>query len=315
MNYFEFYILKNIFIIIFFILIILIRITFLTLLEQKVLSYIQIRKGPNKVGYIGLLQPFSDAIKLFFKEIVILVYSNYFIYFICPILSLILSLILWITFPFFFIFSFNLIYLFIFSCIRIGVYFIIISGWSSNSNYALLGRLRSIAQTISYEVCIIIFFLRFIIFILRFNILKFLDYQKYISFIFLNLLVCLIIFVIFLAETNRAPFDFAEGESELVSGFNIEYRRGGFALIFLSEYCIILFLRIIFCLIFLFNSLFYFIFYLKFILLRYLFIWVRGAFPRFRYDKLIYLTWKFYLSISLFIIIIFLNLKLIIFFF
>lgn len=144
---------------------------------------------------------------------------------------------------------------------RVGVYFIIISGWSSNSNYSLLGRLRSIAQTISYEVCIIILFLCYIIFILRFNIIKFLKYQEYFRFLLLNIMLSIILFVIFLAETNRSPFDFAEGESELVSGFNTEYRRGGFALIFLAEYCIILFLRIIFCFIFLFNYFIYFFFF------------------------------------------------------
>lgn len=193
-----------------------------------------------------------------------------------------------------------------------GVYFIIFSGWSSNSNYSLLGRLRAIAQTISYEVCIILFFLRFIFLILSLNINKFLIYQEYFRFILLNFILGLILFIIFLAETNRAPFDFAEGESELVSGFNIEYRRGGFALIFLAEYSIILFLRIIFSFIFLFNSYFYLFFYLKLIFISFLFIWVRGSFPRFRYDKLIYLTWKLYLPISLFLLIFIFRFKILI---
>lgn len=153
-----------------------------------------------------------------------------------------------------------------------------------------MGRLRAVAQTISYEVCIILFFLRFIFLILRLNILKFLVYQEYFRFLFINLLLRFILFIIFLAETNRAPFDFAEGESELVSGFNVEYSRGGFALIFLAEYSIIIFLRIIFTLIFLFNSIIYLGFYFKIILLRYIFILIRGSYPRFRYDKLIYLT-------------------------
>lgn len=130
-------------------------------------------------------------------------------------------------------------------------------------------------------------------------------YQEYFRFLFLNILIRFILFIIFLAETNRAPFDFAEGESELVSGFNIEYSRGGFALIFLAEYSIIIFLSIVFSVIFLFNSYFYVLFYFKIIIIRYIFILVRGAYPRFRYDKLIYLTWKIYLPVSLFIIIFF----------
>lgn len=294
-----------------FLIIIMIRITFLTLLEQKVLRYVQIRKGPNKVGIIGIFQPFCDAIKLFLKEFTLPVYSNYIIYYFCPIFSLMVSLFVWLRFPFLFnVFSFNLIFLFMFSCMRVGVYFIIFSGWSSNSNYSLLGRLRAIAQTISYEVCIILFFLRFIFLVLSLNINKFIFYQQFFRFLFLNILIVFIIFIIFLAETNRAPFDFAEGESELVSGFNVEYRRGGFALIFLSEYCIIIFLSIIFTVLFLFNSYFYLLLYLKLILLTFIFIWVRGSFPRFRYDKLMYLTWKLYLPISLFILIFIFRFKL-----
>lgn len=244
------------------------------------------------------------------------IYSNYLIYYFSPVLSLLLSLFIWLRFPYLFnCISFNLLFLFIFRCLRIGVYFIIFSGWSSNSNYSLLGRLRAVVQTISYEVCIILFFLRYIFLIISLNIIKFLFYQEYFSFIFINFLIRFIIFIIFLAERNRAPFDFAEGESELVSGFNIEYRRGGFALIFLAEYSIIIFLRIIFSILFLFNSLLYFFFYLKLIMLTYLFILIRGAYPRFRYDKLIYLTWKIYLPISLFLIIFFFRFKLIIIYF
>lgn len=274
-----------------FLIIILVRITFLTLLEQKVLRYIQIRKGPNKVGFMGIFQPFCDALKLFFKEFTLPIYSNYLIYYFSPIISLSVSLFLWVRFPFFFnLVSFNLGVLFIFRCISIGVYFIIFSGWSSNSNYALLGSLRAVAQTISYEVCIILFFFSYIFLIISLNLNKFFIYQEFFRFFFLNILIRFIMFIIFLAETNRAPFDFAEGESELVSGFNVEYRRGGFALLFLSEYSIILFLRIIFCVIFLFNSFFYFTLFIKIIFISYLFIWVRGAFPRFRYDKLIIIT-------------------------
>ena len=301
---------------VFFILINLISISFLTLLEQKVLSYIQIRKGPNKVGFLGIFQPFRDAIKLFSKEFVIPVYSSYLIYYFSPIFSLCLSLFIWVRFPFYFnLLFFDLIFLFIFRCLSIGVYFIIFSGWSSRSSYSLLGRIRAVVQTISYEVCIILFFFSYLFLILRLNINSFLNYQQYFRFLFLNLFISIIIFIIFLAETNRSPFDFAEGESELVSGFNVEYRRGGFSLIFLSEYCIILYLRIIFSIIFLFNSLNYFFFFIKFIFISFMFIWVRGVFPRYRYDKLINLTWKVYLPISLFFLIFIICIKIILIYF
>nr|ATN41222.1 NADH dehydrogenase subunit 1 [Diptera sp. 53 LC-2017] len=291
---------------------ILICVTFLTLLEQKVLSYIQIRKGPNKLGMMGMFQPFGDAIKLFFKELIYPIYSNYLIYYFCPIFSLMLSLILWMLFPFlYYCYSLNLYFLFMFSVMSFGVYFIMISGWSSNSSYSLLGSLRSVVQTISYEVCMILIFMIFILFILSFNMMEFLKFQQFLNFIFFNLLFSLILFVIFLAETNRSPFDFAEGESELVSGFNIEYSSGGFALIFLAEYMMILFLSMIFCFLFLFKSIFYFLIFIKFLILNYLFIWIRGAYPRFRYDKLMYLTWKIFLMISLISIIIYYNYKLI----
>lgn len=279
---------------------ILIGVTFLTLLEQKLLRYIQIRKGPNKVGLLGIFQPFCDAIKLFSKELIIPINSNYVIYYFSPIFSLFLSLAIWLRFPFLIKWiSFELRILYILRCMRIGVYSLIISGWSSNSAYTLLGRLRSIAQTISYEVCIILVIIFYLFIVLRFNLIEFFKYQVYLNFFYLNVVLTFIIIIIFLAETNRAPFNFAEGESELVSGFNTEYGGGRFALIFLSEYSSILFLRNLFCIIFLFNSFYYFMFFMKVVLISFLFVWIRGAFPRFRYDKLIYMTWKIYLSFSL----------------
>lgn len=278
----------------------LIRVSFLTLLEQKGLRYIQLRKGPNKIGFLGLLQPFCDAIKLFRKEYIIPKISNYFIYYFSPIFALLIALIIWLRFPFYSKFlSFNLRFLFLLSCLRLGVYSIMLAGWSSSSNYALLGSLRSIAQTISYEVCLILIFLSYFIIILRLNMFNFVFYQKYLFLIFINFPISIVILVIFLAETNRPPFNFAEGESELVSGFNVEYRRGRFALIFLAEYIRILFIRSLFTLLFLTNNQFSLFFFLKIIFISFLFIWIRARFPRFRYDLLIYLTWKKYLPISL----------------
>lgn len=292
----------------------LVGVAFLTLLERKVLGYIQIRKGPNKVGIIGIPQPFCDAIKLFSKEQTYPILSNYLIYYISPIVSLFLSLLIWICVPYFIkIYSFNLSLLFFLACTRIGVYTVIVAGWSSNSNYALLGGLRAVAQTISYEVRLRLILISFIIIVIRFNIIIFIIYQKYLWFIFIYFPLALCWFASSLAETNRTPFDFAEGESELVSGFNVEYRRGGFALIFLAEYSRILFIRLLFSLLFLGGDIFSLLFFFKLRLISFIFIWVRGSLPRFRYDKLIYLAWKRFLPISLNYICFFICLKIFLF--
>ncbi len=290
---------------------VLVSIAFLTLLERKVLGYIQIRKGPNKVGFLGLIQPFSDAIKLFTKEQIYPFISNFNLYYFSPILNLFLALFLWICIPFISInVTFNLTLLFFLSVSSLRVYTIILAGWSSNSNYALLGRLRSIAQTISYEVRLALILLSFLFLIISLNILDFIKYQEYIWFFYLFFPLCLIWIVSGLAETNRTPFDFAEGESELVSGFNVEYRSGGFAIIFLAEYGNILFIRIICVFIFLGANLIRLIFFFKLGLIRFLWLWVRGTLPRYRYDKLIYLAWKGYLPISLNYLIFFFRLSL-----
>nr|CAH59785.1 NADH dehydrogenase subunit 1 [Neurosymploca sp. 1 (morphotype 'atomarina')] len=279
---------------------VLIGVAFLTLLERKILGYIQIRKGPNKVGMMGILQPFSDAIKLFTKEQTYPLFSNYMSYYFSPILSFILSLVIWLLIPYYFnLISFNLGLLFFLCSISMGVYGIMVAGWSSNSNYALLGGLRSVAQTISYEVSLVLIMLSSIIFIMDFNLLLLNDYQMNIWFFFFMVPLGLCWFSSSLAETNRTPFDFAEGESELVSGFNVEYSSGGFALIFMAEYSSILFMSMFFCLLYLGGYNLNLFFYLKLVLISFLFIWVRGTLPRFRYDKLMYLAWKSYLPISL----------------
>nr|CAH59786.1 NADH dehydrogenase subunit 1 [Neurosymploca sp. 2 (morphotype 'geertsemai')] len=279
---------------------VLIGVAFLTLLERKILGYIQIRKGPNKVGMVGVLQPFSDAIKLFTKEQTYPLFSNYLSYYFSPILSFILSLMIWLLIPYYFnLISFNLGLLFFLCIISMGVYGIMVAGWSSNSNYALLGGLRSVAQTISYEVSLVLIMLSSIIFIMDFNLLLLNDYQMNIWFFFFMIPLGFCWFSSSLAETNRTPFDFAEGESELVSGFNVEYSSGGFALIFMAEYSSILFMSMFFCLLYLGGYNLNLFFYLKLVLISFLFVWVRGTLPRFRYDKLMYLAWKSYLPISL----------------
>nr|WHM51483.1 NADH dehydrogenase subunit 1 [Argynnis hyperbius] len=291
---------------------VLIGVAFLTLLERKVLGYIQIRKGPNKVGFMGILQPFSDAIKLFTKEQVYLNYSNYFSYYFSPIISFILSLMIWMMIPYIFnMIMFNLGLLFFLCCTSMGVYTLLIAGWSSNSNYSLLGGLRAVAQTISYEVSLSLILMSSIIMIMDFNLLKFSEYQILIWYLFLMFPLSLCFFSSLLAETNRTPFDFAEGESELVSGFNIEYMSGGFALIFLAEYSSILFMSLLFIIIYMGGYDLNLVFYMKLVFMSFFFIWVRGTLPRYRYDKLMYLCWKSYLPISLNYLLFFMGVKLI----
>nr|QNG56235.1 NADH dehydrogenase subunit 1 [Platisus bicolor] len=297
------------------ILMVLVGVAFLTLLERKILGYIQIRKGPNKVGFMGLLQPFSDAIKLFSKEQVYPYMSNFILYYFSPIMNLFLALFLWICMPFFSLnlsFNFSILY---FLCLSsMGVYTVMLAGWSSNSNYSMLGCLRSVAQTISYEVSLSLILMSFLILIMSLNLLELMKFQEYIWFIFLMFPLGLMWLVSCLAETNRTPFDFAEGESELVSGFNVEYSSGGFAMIFLAEYASILFMSMLCCLLFLGADVISLLFFLKVIMLGFFWIWVRGTLPRFRYDKLMYLAWKCYLPISLNYLLMFFGLKLFILF-
>nr|AWB99186.1 NADH dehydrogenase subunit 1 [Anopheles eiseni geometricus]AWB99550.1 NADH dehydrogenase subunit 1 [Anopheles eiseni geometricus] len=290
---------------------VMVGVAFLTLLERKVLGYIQIRKGPNKVGFNGLLQPFSDAVKLFTKEQTYPLLSNYISYYFSPIFSLFLSLLIWMCIPYLIkLYSFNLGILFFLCCTSLGVYTVMIAGWSSNSNYALLGGLRAVAQTISYEVSLALILLSFIFLIGNYNFLNFYNYQSYIWFIFFCFPLSLVWLASCLAETNRTPFDFAEGESELVSGFNVEYSSGGFALIFLAEYSSILFMSMLFVVIFLGADIYSFMFFLKLVFISFIFVWVRGTLPRFRYDKLMYLAWKSFLPLSLNYLFFFVGVKL-----
>nr|YP_010265782.1 NADH dehydrogenase subunit 1 [Coquillettidia nigricans]UIS24536.1 NADH dehydrogenase subunit 1 [Coquillettidia nigricans] len=289
---------------------VMVSVAFLTLLERKVLGYIQIRKGPNKVGFMGLLQPFSDAVKLFSKEQCYPLLSNYIFYFFSPIFSLFLSLLLWMCMPYLIkLHSFDLGIIFFFSVISMGVYAVMVAGWSSNSNYALLGGLRAVAQTISYEVSLVLILLSLVFLIGDFNFLSFMNFQEYSWFLIFSFPLAMMWFVSCLAETNRTPFDFAEGESELVSGFNVEYSSGGFALIFLAEYSSILFMSMLFCVVFLGGDIYNLLFFLKLSFISFMFIWVRGTLPRFRYDKLMYLAWKKFLPVSLNYLFFFVGLK------
>nr|YP_009490598.1 NADH dehydrogenase subunit 1 [Taeniopteryx ugola]AWH98607.1 NADH dehydrogenase subunit 1 [Taeniopteryx ugola] len=290
---------------------VLVGVAFLTLLERKVLGYIQIRKGPNKVGFAGIPQPFCDAIKLFTKEQTYPVLSNYLPYYFSPVFSLFLALLVWMIMPYLTgLYSFNLGLLFFLCCTSLGVYTVMIAGWSSNSNYALLGGLRAVAQTISYEVSLALILLSFVFLIGGFCLVDFIKFQEYTWFLLMTFPLALSWFASCLAETNRTPFDFAEGESELVSGFNVEYSSGGFALIFLAEYASILFMSMLFCVIFLGSDVYNFVFFFKLTFLSFMFIWARGTLPRFRYDKLMYLAWKSFLPLSLNYLFLFIGFKL-----
>nr|AYJ22293.1 NADH dehydrogenase subunit 1 [Lymantria mathura] len=289
---------------------VLIGTAFLILMERKVLGYIQIRKGPNKLGFVGVVQPFSDAIKLFSKEVLFPSCSNYLIFYFSPIMAFSLSLFIWVVIPYYFnLISFNLGILFILSCLSMGVYSVMVAGWSSNCNYSLLGGLRAVAQTISYEVSLSFILLSSVIMVMSFNLVDYLFFQEGVWFLVLMFPLGVCWASSMLAETNRTPFDFAEGESELVSGFNIEYSSGGFALIFLAEYSSILFMSLMFIIIYMGGFYLSFFFFLKLVLISFFFIWVRGTLPRYRYDKLMYLAWKGYLPVSLNFLLFFIGLK------
>lgn len=287
---------------------VLLRIAFFTLLERKVLGYAQIRKGPNKVGIAGLPQPLADALKLLTKEQSKPTLSNLSPFLFTPIISLFLALILWFLLPSSYSTHFFVFGMIFFLCISsLNVYTTLIAGWRSNSKYALLGALRRIAQTISYEIsmALILLGVLFLILTFDFNIILTSFYSWFLILLFPSFLTW---FATTLAETNRSPFDFAEGESELVSGFNTEYRGGTFTLIFIAEYTNIIFIRLISALLFtgvvslpFLNNLFLI---LKTTFIAFLFLWVRASFPRMRYDRLINLTWKSFLPFSLGILII-----------
>lgn len=282
-------------------------VAFYTLFERKSLSYSQRRKGPNKVRLKGLPQPMSDAIKLFIKEYFVPVKAGSIRFILGPFIMLFLALIIWLSVPFYSnIRGLRFSIIFFFCVSSLGVYSIFLMGWSSNSKYAVFGAIRAVAQAISYEVVIILLVLGPVILIGGFNILYISDFGVWFGFvIFIYLLIwgftCL-------AETNRSPFDFVEGESELVSGFNVEYGGVGFAIIFMAEYANIIFIRLIRALFFCGGGRVIGLYSrgirsMKFIffVLRFMFIVVqaRASYPRYRYDLLINLTWIKFLPIRL----------------
>nr|NP_149944.1 NADH dehydrogenase subunit 1 [Episoriculus fumidus]AAK71082.1 NADH dehydrogenase subunit 1 [Episoriculus fumidus] len=286
---------------------ILLAVAFLTLIERKVLGYMQLRKGPNVVGPYGLLQPIADAVKLFTKEPLRPLTSSISMFILAPILALTLALTMWIPLPMPYpLINMNLGVLFLLAVSSLSVYSILWSGWASNSKYALIGALRAVAQTISYEVTLAIILLSVLLMNGSFTLSTLITTQQFSWLLLSTWPLAMMWFISTLAETNRAPFDLTEGESELVSGFNVEYAAGPFALFFLAEYANIIMMNILTTILFLGSlhmiylpELYSINFTIKALLLTISFLWVRASYPRFRYDQLMHLLWKNFLPLTL----------------
>ena len=298
----------------FIILPLLLFVALLTYLERKTIAAMQLRRGPNVVGPLGLLQPLADGLKLLLKEIIIPTGSNKIVFLLAPIIAFVLSLIGWAVIPFdhgVVLSNINVGILYLFAVSSLGVYGIIMAGWASNSMYAFLGAMRSAAQMISYEVSIGFIIISILLCVGSLNLTDIVLAQKKVWFFIPHFPMMIIFFISTLAETNRAPFDLPEAEAELVSGYHVEYSSMPFALFFLAEYANIVLMSAMTVILFFggwlppFDISFFNIipgyiwFFLKVSFIIFLFFWVRATFPRFRYDQLMRLGWKIFLSFSL----------------
>jgi NADH:ubiquinone oxidoreductase subunit H len=292
----------------------LLGVAFLVLAERKVMAFVQRRKGPDVVGAFGLLQPLADGLKLILKEPISPSSANFFLFRMAPVTTFMLSLVAWAVVPFDYgmvLSDLNIGLLYLFAISSLGVYGIIIAGWSSNSKYAFLGALRSAAQMVSYEVSIGLILITVLICVGSCNLSEIVMAQKQIWFGIPLFPVLVMFFISCLAETNRAPFDLPEAEAELVAGYNVEYSSMGFALFFLGEYANMILMSGLCTLLFLggwlpildlpiFKKIPGSIWFsIKVIFFLFLYIWVRAAFPRYRYDQLMGLGWKVFLPLSL----------------
>lgn len=292
----------------------LLGIAFLTLAERKVMASMQRRKGPNVVGVFGLFQPIADGLKLLVKEPVLPSNANLIIFLFAPVLTFLLSQVAWGVIPFgegLVVSDLNVGLLYLFAISSLGVYGIITAGWSSNSKYGFLGSLRSAAQMVSYEVSIGLILITVLLCVGSLNLTEVVMAQRKVWFCIPLFPVLLLFFISTLAETNRAPFDLPEAEAELVAGYNVEYSSMGFALFFLGEYANMIVMSSLSALFFFGGwlppadlTILYWIpgvfwFGLKIVFFLFLFVWVRAAFPRYRYDQLMRLGWKVFLPLSL----------------
>jgi len=300
----------------------LLCVAYLIYAERKVIGYIQVRIGPNRVGFKGLLQPIADLIKLITKEIIIPTKSNKYLFIVAPLFALVPSLVGWAVIPFdqgMVLANINAGILYIFAMSSLGVYGVLIAGWASNSKYAMFGALRSTAQTVSYEIAMGFAFVGALLAAGSMNLSEIVISQQggILHWWFVPLFPLFLVFWIAgIAETNRAPFDLAEGESEIVAGFHVEYSGIGFALFFLAEYASMILISTVLSIVFLggwlspfegisvLEDIFFVVPGIVWLLLKisfflFVYLWVRATFPRYRYDQLMRLGWKVLIPVTI----------------